>query len=265
VVQARDGSPTVGGSLMCPRPVPEPELRLFLLHHAGGSHLLFREWVPHFPATWEVWFVETPGHGRLAALDPLTDAESAVSFVVEDLREWVDRPFALLGHSMGAVLAYELAHRLPGHGLPMPRWLALSACGGPLPDGRLEVPRRHLLPGDELRRAVAGFGGTPEEVLDDDDYWSFLEPVLRADFQLVETWRAPTGSLPSEVPVAVFGGENDVSVRKERLAAWSERAEHFLGLHLFPGAHFYFRENLTRFVATVVAEAEKAEYANRVR
>lgn len=245
-------------AVLCPRPVPEADLRIFLFHHAGGSHLLFREWPPLFPPNWEVCFVESPGHGRLSALPPQCDASSVASFLLRELLPWMDRRFALFGHSMGALLAYELTRRILDGGLPAPVWLGLSACGGPRPDGALDVPMRHRLSADRLRGVIARIGATPAEVLEDDDFWLLLEPLLRADYQLIETWRDAPADRPLPVPMSVFGGESDPATRPERLAAWRERSDRFLGLRTFPGDHFYFRNSLEPFVGTVVAHVRTA-------
>ncbi|HTI26613.1 MAG TPA: alpha/beta fold hydrolase [Kutzneria sp.] len=241
-------------SVVIPQPVPDARMRVFLFHHAGGSHLLYRDWVPHFPADWEVCLVEAPGRGRLSHLDPLDDVADIVSFLLPDIRQLLDKPFILFGHSMGAMIAYELTHRLLTAGLPLPSWLGLSARAAPRPDGGLDVRNRHLMPADALRRSIADMGGTPWSVLSDPDWWAFLEPLLRADLKAVETWRPRPGTPVLPVPLSVFGGEHDVVVRPERLLAWQQRTEYFRGMHVFDGDHFYFKGRLPDFVDRIVAD-----------
>ena len=142
-------------SVIIPKPVPDARMRVFLFHHAGGSHLLYRDWVPHFPADLEACLVEAPGRGRLSHLDPLDDVADIVSFLLPDIRQLLDKPFILFGHSMGAMIAYELTHRLLTAGLPLPSWLGLSARAAPRPDGGLDVRNRHLMPADEAAIAAA--------------------------------------------------------------------------------------------------------------
>ncbi|MGV4982347.1 thioesterase II family protein [Streptomyces sp. NRAIS4] len=243
----------------CPRPVPGAALRLFLFHHAGGSHLVYRDWATRFPADWEVRMLDAPGRGRLTDLPARTSAEQLVDFFHDEIVLAMDRPFAFFGHSMGGLVAYELTNRLAAEGLPQPVWLGLSARGAPAPQG--EPLNRHLLPDAELRRAVGAMGGTPPEVLGDDELWQTFEPVIRGDLRLVETWRPRPGTAPLRVPLSVFGGTQDIVVSRERLAAWSAHAERFQGLHLYSGDHFYFRsrpEELTRQITADIRAAMPA-------
>ncbi|GAA3755711.1 thioesterase II family protein [Salinactinospora qingdaonensis] len=246
-------------SLLCPHPVPAPAMRVFLLHHAGGSHLLFRDWSRYFPRDWEVCFLEAPGRGRLSHLLPRHRAADVVSFFLEDICPRLDRPFAVFGHSMGALLAYEMTLHLLGQGGPLPVWLGLSARAAPRPDGGLDVRNRHLMPPEELRRAVAEMGGTPRELLADPEWWALFEPVLRSDLRLVETWRPRPGTARIPLPVSVFGGERDVVVRPERLADWADHVEQYMGLRLYPGDHFYFHNRESLLVDQIIADIRAAD------
>lgn len=245
-------------SVLRPQPVPEATRRVFLLHHAGGSHLLFRDWVRHFPADWEVCLLEAPGRGRLSDLPLIGETADLVSFFLEDMVPLLDRPFVLFGHSMGALAGYELTHQIVASGLRKPDWLGLSARAAPRPDGGLDLRTRHLMPPAELRRSLADMGGTPREVLEDPDWWEFLEPMLRSDLRLVETWRPAPGTPVLPVPVSAFGGDRDVVVRPQRLADWGEHTTRYLGLHLYPGDHFYFRSYVKEFVDRIVSDVRKA-------
>lgn len=244
--------PPAPGAAFCPRPVPGAALRLFLFHHAGGSHLVYRDWATRFPADWEVRLLDAPGRGRLSDLPACTSAEQLVDFFHDEIVLAMDRPFAFFGHSMGGLVAYELANRLAAEGLPQPVWMGLSARGAPSPQG--EPLNRHLLPDAELRRAVAAMGGTPAEILADEELWQTFEPVIRGDLRLVETWRPRPGTPPLRVPLSVFGGTQDVVVSRERLAAWSAHAERFQGLHLYPGDHFYFRHRPQEIADRITAD-----------
>ncbi|MET8885152.1 MULTISPECIES: thioesterase II family protein [Streptomyces] len=246
-----------------PRPVAEPRLRLFVFPHAGGSSLMYRPLARALPADWEVCLVDLPGHGRLQHEPLLDDPAALASRVYEDLLVWLDRPFAFFGHSMGSLLAHDLVLRLDAAGLPLPRWLGLSARGAPRAGGGPGAPagedlQRHLLPSARLREVVGRLGGTSSAILRDDGLWQVVEPVLRADLKIVETWRfSPAKTLPP-VPLSVLGGRDDPMVDAGRLAAWAEQAPSFVGLRLFPGHHFYFTEQVERIARTVVADVRRA-------
>ncbi|MFB7999745.1 thioesterase domain-containing protein [Streptomyces sp. NPDC056002] len=112
--------------LIRPRPVSDPVARLFLLHHAGGSHLLYRGWAEHFPEDWELCLLEAPGRGTLQALPLIDDCDRLVDYFHAAIAPLLDRPFGFFGHSMGALIAYQLTRRLlrqgnrspPGWGCP---------------------------------------------------------------------------------------------------------------------------------------------------
>lgn len=239
-------------------------LRLFVFHHAGGSHLLYRSWPGLLPSSWDVRLPDAPGRGRLADEPPIDDARRLAGFFLDHLGADLRGPFAFFGHSMGALVAYELTRLLAAEGREQPVWLGLSARGAPRPQG--DGTRRHELPDDELRVHLAAMGGTPLEVLEDPDLWGMFAPAIRNDLRLVESWRPLPGLPPLTVPVAVYGGVRDVVVAPERLADWERHAERFQGLHLFEGGHFYFQDDPGPLLARVVGHATAAlEAATAVR
>jgi surfactin synthase thioesterase subunit len=237
-------------------------LRLYVFPHAGGSGLMFQDWPARFPADWRVTALDAPGHGALLGKPLITDGDALVGHFLDRLGTELESPgapFAFFGHSMGALVAYELTRRLAAEGRRLPVWLGLSACGSPQPG----VPRTTVFPHDvsdaELRRRLAGLGGTPRQVLDHPALWRYFARVIRADLQLVAAWdpEPPEGELP--VPVSVFGGAEDSAATRPDLARWAERCGELRGLHIFPGGHFYFRDDPTALAATIVADATAAD------
>ncbi|MFF3292024.1 thioesterase II family protein [Streptomyces sp. NPDC003023] len=217
------------------------ELRLFVFHHAGGSHLLYRDWPGRFPAGWDVRLVDAPGRGLLSDRPAIGDADRLVDHFLHELGPGLQGRYALFGHSMGALVAYELTRRLLDLGRRPPLWLGLSARGTPLPQG--ENSGRHLLSDAGLRRELAAMGGTPAAVLEDPELWELFAPAVRGDLRLVETWCPAPEAGPLPVPLSVFGGTRDTVAPPGRLAGWTERSTRFVGLRLFDGGHFYFQDD----------------------
>ncbi|MFC8827451.1 thioesterase II family protein [Streptomyces sp. NPDC057137] len=259
------GRPLVHGAVTCPRPVPGAALRLFLFHHAGGSHLLYKDWEAELPADWEVCLLDAPGRGNLRDTPPIDNSVELVDFFSREILRWTSRPFAFFGHSMGALVAYELTRHLAAEKRRLPLWLGLSACGAPRPahDDAEETGARPALTDDELRRLLRSLGGTPDVVLNEGALWRLFSPIFRNDFTLVDTWRPEADAEPLRVPTSVFGGDNDPMVRRESLAAWTDRTEHFLGLNMFDGGHFYLdsrrRSTVRRITAAVAAARRTAQ------
>ncbi|GAB2331678.1 thioesterase domain-containing protein [Streptomyces griseoincarnatus] len=216
-----------------------PALRLFVLHHAGGSHVLYRHWPAGLPDTWDVRLLDAPGHGFLLDQPQIADAGLLADFLLRHIEPELNRPYALFGHSMGALLAYEITRRAVGRGLPWPVWVGVSA--RPAPQLVLPGRRYHALPGGELRERLKDLGGTPDSVFDDPGLWDLFEPVIRGDLRLVETWRHTAGAGPLPVALSAYAGAEDRHASPARMAGWDEHSEHFLGLRSFDGGHFYFQ------------------------
>jgi surfactin synthase thioesterase subunit len=218
-----------------------PALRLFVLHHAGGSHLLYRHWPAELPHTWDVRLLDAPGHGLLLDQPQITDAGRLADFLLRSIEPELTCPYAFFGHSMGALLTYEITRRLVDRGLPLPVWIGVSARSAP----QLAGPRQryHELPDAELRTRLKLLGGTPDGVFDDPDLWALFAPIIRADLRLVEIWRPAPDTGPLPVALSAYAGGEDHSASPPRMTGWQEHTEHFLGLRVFDGGHFYFQDD----------------------
>ncbi|MET9323428.1 alpha/beta fold hydrolase [Streptomyces sp. NPDC003038] len=243
-----------------PRPVDDPELRLFVFHHAGGSHLAYTGWAEHFPTGWDVCLLEAPGRGPLSGVAPVRTAVGLAGYLLEDLAPWLDgAPFAFFGHSMGALVAYELARQLAERGMAEPVWLGVSACESPFGEDAAAGEPMHAMDSTRLRTALAAMGGLPAAVVQDDDLWALYEPRVRADFAVVESWQPrPEASARITVPLSLFGGEEDHVVDREALTGWERGADEVLGVHLYPGAHFYWDGQVPLVAEQIAQEIDTA-------
>jgi surfactin synthase thioesterase subunit len=215
-----------------------PDLRLFVLHHAGGSHLLYRNWPAGLPDTWDVRLLDAPGHGHLLDQPRITDARRLADFLLRSIEPELTCPYALFGHSMGALVTYEITRQLVDRGLPLPVWVGISARVAP----QLARERSwyHELSDAELRIRLKELGGTPGGILDDPDLWAVYAPIIRGDLRLVENWHPDPDAPPLPVALSAYAGAEDRSSSPLRMAGWEEHSEHFLGLRVFDGGHFYF-------------------------
>lgn len=250
-------SETPASPLIRPRPLSEPAARLFLLHHAGGSHLLYRGWAEHFPEDWELCLLEAPGRGNLQALPLIDDCDRLADYFSAAIAPLLDRPFGFFGHSMGALIAYQLTRRLLRRGEPLPAWLGVSAYAAPQGEAGTDS-RPHLMADDELRAWLRCSGGSPPQLLDNDDVWHRFAPVFRSDFKLVDTWTAPRSPEPLPVPLSVFAGVHDKLINEDRLLAWRAFTTHFRGLERFDGDHFYLTTHQQPLAAAITAAMRSA-------
>jgi medium-chain acyl-[acyl-carrier-protein] hydrolase len=174
-----------------------------------------------------------------------------IKTLAEALRPQLDRPFAFFGHSLGALVAFELARRLERDGGPVPVRLLVSGCAAP------QVPRDgrplHVLPEAEFRSELRGLNGTPAAVLENEELMELLLPTLRADFALCETYTFIPGP-PLTCPINAWGGLNDDAVSRQSLDAWQEQTTGSFRLHLLPGDHFFLHTSRPKLLQMVAED-----------
>lgn len=225
-------------------------LRLFCLPYAGGSAYAYARWPALLPGRIDVRPIELPGRGSrhhepaFSLLEPLTAA------LAQALAEETDRPYALFGHSMGALLAFELARALRGAGHPQPRLLLASAA--PAPQLRHAKTAVHDGSDDQLIATLRTLGGIPEEVYADPDLLQQLLPAIRADFSVVETYRYREEP-PLDCPIVGIAGAEDPLTPPAELDAWREQTTGEFVRHVLPGGHFFLRDSLPRLLDLIQA------------
>jgi surfactin synthase thioesterase subunit len=237
-----------------PWPVPLPRLRIFLFHHAGGSHHFFRGWGPYFPADWEIVLMEVPGRSVSPEQHPCADLDEVTDLFLRHIQPWIDRPYAFFGHSMGALVSNKLTHHLHADGHPGPVWLGLSAWSPDHTRLANREPGRHLLPDDELRAFLRHVGGTPPEILESETLWRLFSSTVRDDFRLIDTCAPIAYATLEDVPQSVFGGKDDTLLPVESLIAWADRHPRLTGMHLYSGDHFYLHPHRRKIVSQITTD-----------
>src|SRR5258708_6849949 len=172
--------------LVCPRPSPRASLRLFCFPHAGAGVSAFSTWTPEGLPGVELCLVQLPGRENRIQETPITRLPVLVQMMADALGPAMTGQFAFFGHSMGALVAFELARELRRQGRRMPQYLFASGHRGP----QLENTSRrlHMLPDDELIQELAEMNGTPAEILDNKEFMQLVLPIFRADLELCETY-----------------------------------------------------------------------------
>lgn len=217
-------------------PRPGAALRLFCFPHAGGGAVAFRDWVRHLPEAVELCPVQLPGRETRLQEPPFGRIAPLVAAACEALLPYLDRPFAFYGHSMGALVSFELARRLRRVGRKLPEMLLVSGRAAPhLPPDRRSL---HELPEAELLAELRDLDGTPAEVLDSRELMELMLPTLRADFAVCETYTFSPDA-PLSCPIVAFGAADDPEVGRERLAGWGLHTTESFELEILRGGHFF--------------------------
>ncbi|MEQ0564610.1 alpha/beta fold hydrolase [Amycolatopsis sp. NEAU-NG30] len=223
-------------------PRPDAPVRLYCLPCAGGSAEMFRPWARLLPPEFELRAIRLPGRHARHPQPAFTDFDTAGEVVAEALAAELRPPYVLFGHSMGALIAYRMLRALERRGLPEPALFVVASC---LVQG-IAVDRLPDPAGsdEQFLAVLRRFGGMPPEVLADEEVLAFQLPVLRADFRLCRSYVYRGGEPPVRVPLRVLGGTADPITPRRHLAAWRHHTRRYLGLHTFPGGHFFLRDQV---------------------
>ncbi|MGO9097878.1 MAG: thioesterase domain-containing protein [Bryobacteraceae bacterium] len=223
-------------------------LRLFAFPHAGGGAAAFHRWRPALPAGVALWPVRLPGRESRISETPFERMEPLVEALGQAIEPLLGGPFAFYGHSLGAVIAFELARQLRRRNLPLPRCLFVS--GARAPRFRLN----HLPPPEpsdaELLEELRGLGGVPEQALENPEWRSAMLPALRADSALYRSY-AYREEPPLECAIRAYGGLEDARITRAHLEAWRRETSGSFAVAMLPGGHFFlhsaqFLETLAR-------------------
>jgi medium-chain acyl-[acyl-carrier-protein] hydrolase len=215
---------------------PQARLRLFCFHYAGGGPLIFRKWPDMLPSFVEVCPVQLPGRGSRLREPHFRQLMPLVEAVAENLQPYFDKPFAFFGHSMGAMISFELTRHLRREQGASPLQLFVSGRRAPqLPD---TDPPTYDLPEKEFVEELRRLNGTPREALEHPELMQLVLPTIRADFSVCQTY-VYTPEPPLNCPISAFGGLQDKDVGREKMEGWREQTNASFRLRMLPGDHFF--------------------------
>jgi medium-chain acyl-[acyl-carrier-protein] hydrolase len=180
--------------------------------------------------------VQFPGRGVRLTEEPLTNIDALLPALMEGLTPALTKPYAFFGHSMGALIAFEVTRRLRRQKKSLPVHLFVSGRGGPR-ERDWDVKFSEL-PEAELVAELERYGGAPKEVLENTELIRLMLPTIRADFKLCETYSYVPED-PLDCPISACGGLEDFEVKQERLDTWRDETSAAFKLRMFPGGHFY--------------------------
>jgi medium-chain acyl-[acyl-carrier-protein] hydrolase len=236
-------------------------LQLVCFPPGGGGAAAFADWKDGLPGI-DVLAIRPPGRESRFAEPAFDRIDALVGALVPALLPQLAPRFAFFGHSIGALIAFEVALVLRAHGLRQPLHLFVAGKSAP------HVPRRHppmsTLPHDEFLALLRRLGGTDDAVLAHGELLQILTPMLRADFSLSDTY-AFGGEPPLRVPITAFAGEADPYVEVADVEQWRAVTAAPFKFHVVPGGHYFPRTERAALLSTILAELHPATAPDSIR
>lgn len=230
--------------------VGDVRLRLLCFPYAGGSATVFRGWERLVPEGVEVLPVRLPGRAERWREDPFTDLDLLVDALAGPTSEYIDEPYAFFGHSMGALIAFDLARRLRRDHGREPVHLFVASCNPPLAD--VPMPVLAKLDDEKLRAKLVDLG-LADEVLAEEELMDALLPLVRADLNIADGYVDRDGN-PLDCPMTAFHGRRDPMVSENDMALWAKGTTGPFALRQVQSAHL-FDEQGWRDVVTAISDA----------
>lgn len=187
----------------------------------------------------EVCPIQLPGRSVRFLESPFEQFSSLTETVIRQMTPLLDKPFAFFGHSLGGLIAFEIAHQLRSDYAIQPDHLIISGCAGPSCKARRNALSN--LPDKELINELRQLNGTPDELLESEEFMALSLPVLRADFALYESYLHKS-RMPLECPLTVLGGMEDREAAWWQLELWKNETAGMFSSYQLPGDHFFLHE-----------------------
>lgn len=236
------------------RPNSGSQFKVFCFHPAGGAAGFFSRWVVGLPESIDLVALQLPGRWERLAETPLTSVAAIVNSIFQALEPELNQPFAFVGYSFGAKIAFELARHLRKMHKPMPAHLLVLACAAP--QIKRELNTYNIKDDLQFVNAIdQRYGGIPKVIKEDPEMMRVVIPALRADMTAFESYECiPEPKL--DVPITAVRGTEDLTLSQQLLAAWGEQTSKAFVAKDFPGGHFFGNQpnsELAKFVEGVLS------------
>jgi medium-chain acyl-[acyl-carrier-protein] hydrolase len=213
-----------------------PHVRLFCFPSAGKGAAGYAAWRSLFPQTVEVLPAKLPGREGRFREEPVTRFPELVEQLAAHIEPLLDAPFAFFGHSLGALVAFELVRCLRARGKPMPLLLTVASRSAP----HLRTTPIFHLPKDQFLHAIQDrYGSLHQEIMNDPEVLDRFVPILRADFTLFDNY-VYSEQRSLECPIRAYGGSRDIMTSGAHLQAWDRHTVAGFTSRIFDGHHFFF-------------------------
>lgn len=234
--------------------------KVFCLPYAGASASIYRKWQSAVHPMVEWVPIELAGRGSRLNEAPYEIFQDCVDEIYEQImRHGLNMPYALLGHSMGACLAFEVTQKLVRQSQRLPTHLFLS--GRRSPQSARPGKKMHLLPENEFIGELRLLGGTPEELFADRNIMALFLPIIRADYQMLSTYLFQPPTPLINVAFTILNGKSD-DLYPEEISGWQAFSTQQCEYRFFDGGHFFIEQHykeIGRYLSSVMLSAGSTE------
>ncbi|EJQ37425.1 hypothetical protein IEE_05211 [Bacillus cereus BAG5X1-1] len=220
---------------------------LFCLPYAGGSEASFYQWNDHLSKSIKLHSIPLKGRGSRFNEDFYESLEDAVDDIFDNIKDKIgENDYAIYGHSMGSLLAYELYYKIKEMGHNIPKHIFFSGHRAPNRERKKDIS--FTLPDEDFKNKIIELGGTPEELISNQELFELFLPILKSDFKIVETYKYKERMDKIECDISVLNGKND-SISLEEVLDWKNHTNGNFRTYYFEGNHFYINHNMEEIMS----------------
>jgi surfactin synthase thioesterase subunit len=228
---------------------------LFCLPYAGGSEVIYYKWKKYLNSSIHLEPIELKGRGKRFNEDFYENLEEAVEDIFKNIKDKIlHDEYAIYGHSMGGLLAYELYYKIYNENVKMPKHIFFSGYKVPsIPRNEKQI---HLLPDDEFITEVIELGGTPQDIAQNEELRQLFTPILRNDFKMLEKYLYKEKKDKIQCDISILNGKED-DITLEELFSWKSHGDKGVKVYNFEGNHFFINtnvEDITKIINTTLVK-----------
>jgi surfactin synthase thioesterase subunit len=224
--------------------------RLFCIPFSGGNAYSYSEFKKYLPDNIELCNLELPGRGKRVSEPLLMNIEDMTMDLFKQVGNKLDIPYAIYGHSLGALLVLTLCRYIADSGKNLPTLLFVSGQTAP---SLINSDNKHRLPDNLFINMLREMEGTPEELLADDGFLQYFLPVIRADFQSISEYKYTPANTSLSVPAVIMLGSEE-KISDDDASAWQLETGGTISIHRFEGGHFFIYKNIEAICSLIAGE-----------
>lgn len=222
-------------------------IKLFCIPHAGGSATNYIKWNRYFDDTIKLCPIEIAGRGRRFDETLISEMDLMVNDIYNTIKKEINSSeYAIFGHSMGSIIAFELYHKIKEQGMKEPVHIFFSARTSP--DICKDKDIMHKLPYERFIKEIYKIGGTSVDIFENKELCNIFVPILRSDYKLIETYKYTEKNVLIDCDITILYGEQDQSIELEYLNEWQKHTRQKCIIKGFPGGHFFINEKIEEVI-----------------